>query len=1072
MTKKLIFLLIANCIAFFCHAQWTGLHIGNESSVTGSFTEAGNQMNIISSGVDIWNAADDFFFVYQVVCGDFQITTKMESMANSGTWAKAGLMVRESLLPGSAYGMITTFQPNNNTGTCFQARTATGANSQSFSCAGVNTNTWYRLTRNGNLIISEYSPNGSNWTQISSLEMDFSNMIFLGLAATSFNASETGNAVFSETSLTSSPTKSMVFWEAESVFNACCYHVQDDNFTSEGKYLKVKSDVSQSDTPQDGIIAYSFTSCVASNQKLWARVIGKETGENRFWYRVNNGVWQLFTLASGTDNWTWVPLSAETFLISSGENTLEIAYNTPGFSIDRFLITDDPEFVPVGFGLSEVYGPEIYLSNSGDDSNSGVSEDQPWKTIEKLNSVMAGLVPGTTVLFKAGDTFEGEIKVVVSGTSDNPVTFTSYEEGEKPVISGAKIVSGWQQHDGQIYSANWSHGKPAQLYVDSIMVHIARYPNYDEGFLFNTNTQSNSNTGFSTGQLNLPKEVVLGSTVRFRSNAWTWEHRTVAEYENGVVVFNNPAQYNIYANNGFYLDDKLPYLDTSNEWVFDAATGKIYLWFPEGKSPDNATVYASVFKTGFDLPGNQSNVTIENLHIDKHAVHAIKIGSNASQKITILNNTITHTYKTAINLKGSDLHVVSNTMHDLANNAIYGHNLDNVNISFNDIRRVGLNFAYGESGQHNTCGIYLLDSRNALISHNRLDSIGYGGILAYCDNSIIEKNVVTYAGLTLNDVGALYCWGNNCKNSTWRNNIGMYTYGNRNGTGGINENLPSSMGFGLYLDNNSSWLIAENNTIAYNGSGMHANAGSNNIWFINNISYKNNSNQLLYSNFAWLGDGPIHGMKSEQNILFASNIYNRVFLLKGTDTYNMGTVDKNYYMNPWDHEGLMTSNIEWTTWVENMNDHNSKLSFYTLGQNDEDPSELLVNKTAENVTLELTGGYVDINNDPVASVELAPFSSKVVIKDVGFNQRTTIVSLIENADFHLYPNPALDYIYVKKLPHNTISIECIDSQGKIILSLDGQDFNGIVDISNLRKGVYIIKVNTTSGFATSKFMKG
>ncbi len=1071
MTRRLFLSVAIMCIAGLSQAQWTGLHIGNQSMVTGNFSESQNQININSSGMDIWNTADDFYFVYQVVCDDFQVTTRMESMENSGTWAKAGLMVRESLTPGSSYGMISTFQPENNTGTCFQARTATGTNSQSFSCAGVNTNIWYRLTRVGKVITSEYSSNGSDWTQITSMEMDFSNMIFLGLAATSFDASQTGNVIFSETSVTSSPTESMVFWEAESVFDECCYSIHDDNFTSNGNYLKVKSGVNQADPPQNGILSYPFISCVTSDQKLWARVKGKAEEENKFWYKVNDGVWQLYTLPAATDNWTWVTLSAETFLIISGENILEIAYNTPDFSIDRILITDDPDFIPVGFGLSEVYGPEIYLSNNGNDSNSGTTSGQPWKTLEKLNSVMAGLIPGTAVLFKAGDTFEGEIKVVASGTRDDPVTFTSYGEGEKPLITGAKIVTGWQQHDGHIYSADWTHGSPAQLYVDTIMVHIARYPNFDEGFLFNTSKQSDSNTGFATGPLDHPKEVVEGSTVRFRSNAWTWEHRTVAGYTNEAIVFSNPSQYEVKANFGFYLDGKLPYLDVSNEWVYDAATGKIYLWFPEGKNPDNATVYASAYNTGIDLPGNQSNVVIENLHIDKYAVHAINIGGTSSQNITIRDNTITHIYKTAVNLRGNNHNILSNNMHDLVNNAIYGHNLDDVNISFNDIRRVGLNFAYGETGQHNTCGIYLLDSRNALISQNRLDSIGYGGILAYCDNSIIEENIVTYAGLTLNDVGALYCWGHNCKNSTWRDNIGMYTYGNRNGTAGINENTPSSMGFGLYFDNNSSWLIAENNTIAFNGSGMHANAGSNNIWFIGNTSYKNNANQLLYSNFAWLGDGPIHGMKANENVLFASNIYNRVFSMKGTDTYDMGTVESNCYMNPWDHEGLMTSNIPWTTWVENMNDYNSKLSFYTLERHDEDPAELLVNKTAKTVTIELVGSYVDIENIPVSSVELVPFSSKVVIKDIGFNQRTTNVSVVESPGVYLYPNPARDYTYIKGLQGKILSIEIFDSQGKTMQLVDGHNFKGRIDTGGLMNGVFIIKINTCSGVVLLKFIK-
>jgi hypothetical protein len=892
--------------------------------------------------------------------------------------------------------------------------------------------------RQGKTITAEYSANGNTWTVLNTREMDLPDMTYIGLAATSFNASQTGNVVFSGTTVISSPTKSMVFLEAESADPDCCFAINADNFASGGRYLLVNNGLSQPGTPQNGILNYSFVSCNTSSHKVWARVKGTSPTENKLWFKLNESAWQTFQLSNPTDNWNWVLLSPTAMNLSSGENLLQLAYSTPGFAIDRILITDDLAFTPVGFGLSEIYGPEIYLSNNGSDINNGLTDDKPWRTLEQLNSVMPGIIPGTTVFLRAGDTFEGEIKCVVSGTSDDPVTFTSYGEGAKPVISGAKTVSGWQQHNGQIYSATWSHTTPTQLYVDDKMALIARYPNYDEGFLFNTNTQTN--TGFTAGELAHPKEVIEGSTVRFRSNDWTWEYRTVLSYENQNIVFNSPSQYNVDRNNGFYLDGKLQFLDTPNEWVFDVATNKIYLWFPEGKNPDNATVYASVHPTGLIMTGNESNIVIENLHFDKHTSHAINVGGTSSQNIIIRDNTITHTYKTAINLRGNDHKVLSNKMHDLVNNAIYGHNLDGVDISFNDIRRVGLNFAYGESGQHNTCGIYLLNSRNALISTNRLDSIGYGGILAYCDNSIIENNVVTYVGLTNNDVGALYCWGHNCKNSIWRNNIAMYTYGNRNGTGGINEDRPSTMGFGLYFDNNSTNLVAENNTIAFNQSGMHANAGSNNHLFIGNNSYKNNANQLLYSNFAWLGDGPINGMKAEQNVLFASNIYNRVFILRGTDTYAMGTVDANYYMNPWDKEGLMTANIPWTTWVENMNDHNSKLSFYTLEHNDVDPSELLVNETAGNITIELQGSYVDIDNIPIASVELAPFSSKVVIKDVAFNQRTTNVLVRENLGLHLYPNPASNYIYIKEIPLNTISIECIDSQGKIILSLDGRTF--------------------------------
>ena len=49
-----------------------------------------------------------------------------------------------------------------------------------------------------------------------------------------------------------------------------------------------------------------------------------------------------------------------------------------------------------------------YLSVSGNDKNAG-TKMQPWKTIQKLNSIP--LKPGDKVLFKAGEIFSGTIQI-------------------------------------------------------------------------------------------------------------------------------------------------------------------------------------------------------------------------------------------------------------------------------------------------------------------------------------------------------------------------------------------------------------------------------------------------------------------------------------------------------------------------------------------------------------------------------------------------------------------------------------------------------------------------------------
>lgn len=76
-------------------------------------------------------------------------------------------------------------------------------------------------------------------------------------------------------------------------------------------------------------------------------------------------------------------------------------------------------------------GTTYYISNDGDDSNSGTSASAPLKTAEAINSL--SLKSGDAVLFNRGDIFRTtEMLDVVSG-----VSYGAYGEGDKPVISGS-----------------------------------------------------------------------------------------------------------------------------------------------------------------------------------------------------------------------------------------------------------------------------------------------------------------------------------------------------------------------------------------------------------------------------------------------------------------------------------------------------------------------------------------------------------------------------------------------------------------------------------------------------------
>jgi parallel beta-helix repeat protein len=103
------------------------------------------------------------------------------------------------------------------------------------------------------------------------------------------------------------------------------------------------------------------------------------------------------------------------------------------------------------------YAADYYVDGSlGNDTNSGVNPVSPWETIEKVNS--AYFQPGDTIYFKCGETWREQLNVPSSGSTFNPVTFTSYGENcndtNKPLISASEPISGWAPYFGHIYVAD------------------------------------------------------------------------------------------------------------------------------------------------------------------------------------------------------------------------------------------------------------------------------------------------------------------------------------------------------------------------------------------------------------------------------------------------------------------------------------------------------------------------------------------------------------------------------------------------------------------------------------------
>ncbi len=178
----------------------------------GSFT-IGPPITMTGAGADIYGSADQFHFAYKQLSGEGSITARVVSISNTNVWAKAGVMIRESLEPGSVHAMIVV---TPGSGVAFQRRTTTNGGSETDTIAGITAPQWVRLTRNGNNFTAEYSANGTtDWQMIGvPLSIPMLADVYIGLCLTSHNTAATCTAEFSNVNISGTVTGA---WQSQDI---------------------------------------------------------------------------------------------------------------------------------------------------------------------------------------------------------------------------------------------------------------------------------------------------------------------------------------------------------------------------------------------------------------------------------------------------------------------------------------------------------------------------------------------------------------------------------------------------------------------------------------------------------------------------------------------------------------------------------------------------------------------------------------------------------------------------------------------------------------------------------------
>jgi len=183
-----------------------GNPVAFQESPPGTFTMS-------ADGADIWDTADEFRYAYKQLSGDGSIVAQVLSVQNTDNFAKAGVMIRNTLDADSANAMAF-ITPSGRVGWQHRLRAGMSSNSTRSDEGAITAPHWVKLSRQGNTITAQHSSDGVNWEPMvevgtqepTSMDIPMNPDVYVGLALTSHNAGVICEAKFSDVATTGAVT--------------------------------------------------------------------------------------------------------------------------------------------------------------------------------------------------------------------------------------------------------------------------------------------------------------------------------------------------------------------------------------------------------------------------------------------------------------------------------------------------------------------------------------------------------------------------------------------------------------------------------------------------------------------------------------------------------------------------------------------------------------------------------------------------------------------------------------------------------------------------------------------------
>lgn len=539
------------------------------------------------------------------------------------------------------------------------------------------------------------------------------------------------------------------------------------------------------------------------------------------------------------------------------------------------------------------YATTYYVSNSGSDVASGTSQVTAWQSVSKINSLQSSFVAGDSILFQSGNTWNERLVITSSGTQSNPIYVGSYGSGTPPLITGFQSLTGFT-NVGNIWTGTATNASNSLnlILINGNTASLARYPN--TGYLTFTSVSGDSSiTGTLTGT---PSYV--GKQIVVRTASWVLDRSIVTAQVGGKLTMFPKLTYTPgNGGNGYFFQNDSSFLDTLNEWTFDSVSKRINVYQTSLPTVQYSTIDTLVWIKGSWLTFNGINLTGANKKLFQ---------IDTCRGVTIQNCSLNYSGGFGVMaLKSSLLNINNNSIQNCYSGGGYTgqpssytptvNTCDSMSITNNYIKNIGIYAGMGGSGNGQYFGFAGVGVR-PVFTGNRLDSIGYLGVSLAGFKTVISNNIISNFCFIKNDGGGIYM------------GIGSYLPTAFSDSSSITSNivynaLDAPLGsinfgsaYGIYLDDFSRYINVDSNTIYNCQTGF----------FIHNSSYIKFRNNNLYNNliygvqFAGLSSSSADSLYLTNNSYYSGTqqtLFN--FGSSATVLPYFGTLDSNYYANPW-----------------------------------------------------------------------------------------------------------------------------------------------------------------------------